>query len=363
MNIQTFKSIVPILFKYKVVPFVWGAQGVGKTQTLRQIATEMGIGFTHLHMANLEVGDLVGLLVKRDDGTVYHARPEWFPTEGRGIIFLDELNRMHPDVMQAMFSFITSGTIHMHKLPPGWVIAAAGNYSDGDFQVTDTSDAAWMSRFCHIDFKPTIEEFNLFAEKRGAFAMADFFREHPEMLEKSSDKRFNFQDITPDRRTWLDYLFPLDAENIEPETRYEIYQGLVGPSAASVYLTHMKDAEKSLSLKLILEHYESQRAKVLEASKGDTARFDYLNRPVAELIAKLKDNKELLNSETSLNNLKKFLVDIPLELSQRVFKDIGKIAFTNKEALLNDLNFCQQIANKESNGPKQGKKPKKGQED
>jgi len=346
MNLQTFKSIAPILFRNRVVPFLWGSQGIGKTETLKQIAAEMGVGFTHLHMANLEVGDLVGLLVKRDDGTVYHARPEWFPTSGKGIIFLDELNRMHPDVMQAMFSFITSGTIHMHKLPPGWMIAAAGNYQDGDFQVTDTSDAAWMSRFCHIDFKPTIEEFNLYAEKRGATVMADFFREQPEMLEKSADKRFNFQDITPDRRAWLNYLQPLEAETMAPETRYEVYQGLVGPSAASAYLTFKQHAEKSLSLKLILSHYESQRNKVLEASKGGTARFDYLNRPVAELIANLKDNKELLSGETSMNNLKAFLLDIPLELSQRVFKDVSKIDFTGKASLLNDLTFCKQIASK-----------------
>jgi MoxR-like ATPase len=159
MNIQDFKKYLPTLLKNNIVPFTWGNQGIGKTQSIAQVAAQAGIGFVHLHLATQEVGDLVGLLMIQADGTVKHARPEWFPTEGEGIIFLDELNRAHPDVIQAMFSFITSKTIHTHKLPDGWKIVAAGNYQSDQFNVTDTSDAAWMSRFCHIELQPTVQEF------------------------------------------------------------------------------------------------------------------------------------------------------------------------------------------------------------
>jgi hypothetical protein len=346
---QTFKLIAPALFKHKVVPFLWGSQGIGKTQALEQIASQMGVNFVHLHMANLEVGDLVGLLMKRENGTVYHARPEWFPTEGQGIIFLDELNRMHPDVMQAMFSFITSGTIHTHKLPPGWSIAAAGNYQSGDFQVTDTSDSAWMSRFCHIDFKPTVEEFTLHAEKAGADQLAAFITEHPLMLEANANKSFDFASITPDRRAWLKYVYPLDSDASVPEEhRYELYQGLVGPAAAAAYQTFKKKPEKAISISQILTAYPKYKAKVVECSNGAATRFDYLNRPINELLTKLADDSNLISNDKKLENLKNFLLDIPLELSQCVFKDISKLTFARKNDLLNDMTFCRQIAGKVS---------------
>src|ERR1019366_7781561 len=119
MNFTEIKKTIPVLLRNRVVPFLWGAQGVGKTQGVRQIAEEMGGGFVHLNLATQEVGDLVGLLVHNSDGTVKHARPEWFPIEGKGIVFLDECNRASPDGLQAMFPFITEGTIHTHRLGSG----------------------------------------------------------------------------------------------------------------------------------------------------------------------------------------------------------------------------------------------------
>jgi len=142
MNIQQAKQTLPILMKHDIVAFLWGVQGVGKTETVRQIADSNGGGFVHLHLATQEVGDLVGLLKHNNDGTVSHACPEWLPTPqaieaGRfastGIVFLDELNRAHPDVLQAIFSLVMGKTIHTHKLADGWKIVVAGNYCFYDY--------------------------------------------------------------------------------------------------------------------------------------------------------------------------------------------------------------------------------------
>jgi hypothetical protein len=47
-----------------------------------------------------------------------------------------------------------------------------------------------MSRFCHIDFKPTVEEFIGYAESKGADVIADFIRNHNEMLVKERKSEF-----------------------------------------------------------------------------------------------------------------------------------------------------------------------------
>lgn len=343
MNISELKRSLPVLLKNKVTAFLWGAQGVGKTQVVQQIAQEGDYGFRHLHLATQEVGDLVGLLVVDSDGTVRHARPEWFPTEGKGIIFLDELNRAHPDVLQAMFSFITSGTIHRHTLPEGWRIVAAGNYQSSMFNVTDTSDAAWMSRFCHIDFNPTAEEFIMYVESRGMFDIADFIRDMPDMLEVKQKERLNMSMITPDRRAWADLLGKLDFEADIEQERYEIYSGLVGTAAASAYLTSKKKSLDKIRGRDILNMYDKVRARVLKVSDPKSTRFDLLEAAFKEI--SLFYDKETLTLD-QMNNFKEFMLDVPLELNLRIVNQISESSWKQKNEILNSPDFAKAFAHR-----------------
>jgi hypothetical protein len=343
MNIQTFQKNLPTILKHNIVPFVWGFQGIGKTQSVGQVAKKLGIGFVHLHLATQEVGDLVGLLVHGEDGTVKHARPEWFPTFGEGIIFLDELNRAHPDVIQAMFSFITSKTIHRHVLPPGWKIVAAGNYQSDQFTVTDTSDAAWNSRFCHLHLEPTVVEFTEFAESKGCASIASFISEHSACLEtKPKDIESSKVVVTPDRRSWIEMIGPLENEDLDEETRFELYQGIVGQVATVAFFAHKKTATKVIKITDILRDYNKVRGRVLEANKAGDTRFDILSAPIDELVHKLDLKPDLL-SLANVTQLHSFFLDIPLELLSKATKKLGSMTFDHKDALLNCPQFMEQL--------------------
>lgn len=348
MNIKTIKSVLPKLLKHRVVPFLWGNAGIGKTQSVKQYAQENGLGFVHLHAATQDVGDLVGLLIKNDDGTVKHARPKWMPTEGNGIIFLDELNRANPEVLQALFSFITEGAIHTHKLPDGWRIVAAGNYQSNQFNVTDTSDAAWMSRFCHIDVKPTLEEFLSFAESRGVFEAAGFLRENPSCLESEDKEGLDTSFIKPDRRSWVDMVGRLDENEDLGDAAFEVYSGIVGVSAAASFVAYKKKKEKSISVSAILNAYPEYRTRIMEQSEMNTkeARFDLLNQPISELLEKLESTPHLLTDENKLQNLKAFMLDVPVEMAMKAFNSMAKLNFANKNAILNDPAYVAQFKNK-----------------
>lgn len=343
MNISELKKVMPVLLRNKIVPFIWGAQGVGKTQVVRQIAEEQGLGFVHLHLATQEVGDLVGLLIEKPDGTVEHARPEWFPTEGKGIVFCDEMNRAHPDVLQAMFSFITGGTIHRHTLPPGWLPVAAGNYQSAMFNVTDTSDAAWMSRFCHIDFNPTAEEFIMFVESKGMFDLADFIRDMPDMLEMKHKERLNMGMITPDRRAWETMTGRLDMESSIDNERYELYSGIVGTAAASAYLTSKKKRLDKIRGRDILADYSKVRAKVLEASSTKTTRFDLLEAAFKEISLHYEANAL---TPDQMDNFKSFMLDTPLELNLRMINSISEGTWNQKNEILNNAEFNKVFKNR-----------------
>lgn len=349
MNISEINKAIPFLLKNRIVPFFWGSQGVGKTQFWNQYCAKNNLQLRVLHTATQDVGDLVGLLVKGDDGGVYHAKPKWFPTEGEGVIFLDELNRAPTDVIQAMYSFVQNGTIHTHKLPPGWRIAAAGNYQSERFTTTDTSDSAWLSRFCHIDFTPTTEEWLVYAESRGLFSLASFIREQPEMLNLTAKEggRLDMSIITRDPRAWLESVGALDLEEgLDDSLRYELYSGIVGPVAAAARLTHRAKQETGLSLNDILKNYKKiARNKVLDiTASASNVRMDVLNQPIDELFTKLESNPHLLSADMSIDNLKQFLLDIPIELAMKAFVGLGKIGnFHGKNDLLNDPDYAAQF--------------------
>lgn len=342
MNILEIKNSVPTLMKHNIVPFLWGQQGVGKTQVVKQIADSLNYDLIHLHLATQEVGDLVGLLVHTADGTVRHARPEWFPTHGNGILFLDELNRAHPDVLQALFSLITGGTIHTHRLPSGWKIVAAGNYQSEGFTVTDTSDAAWMSRFCHIDFVPSTEEFITFAEENGADDVAAFIRTQPDLLEIKPKSRPALSLVSPDRRAWKDMIGKLDLEPGIEDFRYELYSGIIGATAAAAYITWKKEVYSNLSGRRILKEYDKLQKEVRSYSDKKECRLDKLNSAVEEIFSILGKKKSISDSE--LDNFKAFLLDIPLELSLKVVKKLHSVSWPQKNKILNSKEFVSKFA-------------------
>lgn len=354
MNIQQIKNNLPILMKHDIVPFLWGVQGVGKTETVKQIAAAEGVGFVHLHLATQEVGDLVGLLKHNDDGSVSHARPEWLPTAetieqgkfpAKGIVFLDELNRAHPDVLQAIFSLVMGKTIHMHRLADGWKIVAAGNYASGEFTTTDMSDKALMSRFCHLDFEPTVAEFVDYAEKNGAATVAGYISEQPESLEHQKREKVD-HNTTPDRRSWLKMIGPLEMESMNEKDRFEVYSGILGNVAASSFLQWKKSAERKIRLSDILNDYPVHQEKVKKMGKGKKeARFDALAAPIDELVSKLQnpENRNMM-SLPQVENLKQFFLDIPRELVLSTVKKLAEIpAFSGRNEIMNDAKFSKEL--------------------
>ena len=154
MNIETYKALLPKLFKTGIVPFVWGRHGIGKTEIHKQLAKSMGLDLIYLTFGAVEdVGDIIGLPeFTEQDGVkkTSHIMPSWFPTTGNKLIFLDEFNRAKPQILQSMLPFVLEGRLHTHKLPENCHIVVAGNPPTDEYDVTLFEDNALFSRFCHV---------------------------------------------------------------------------------------------------------------------------------------------------------------------------------------------------------------------
>lgn len=344
MDIKSFKSVLPVLRKHNITPFLWGNQGVGKTQTIKQVCKELKLNFIHLHAATQDVGDLVGLLHHTSEGRVKHARPEWMPDEGEGVIFLDELNRANPEVLQALFSLFTERTIHTHSIPEGYTFVAAGNYQSENFNVTDTSDAAFNDRFLHVDFKPSVEEFLTFVEDQGAANVAGFIRENSANLEINS-REDGLAHVLPSRRSYLNMVAKLDQEPVD-EHRLELYSGAIGRTAAAAYVSYLNKPEKPISGLLVLNNYSSCRDQILKLSNNKEARLDMLNKTTEEIFIRLKEGKVNFNQNNVKENLINYLVDIPVEMCMSFCKRLEESYIPLGHILLNDDTLVNRISKK-----------------
>ena len=118
---------------YKQKPlFLEGARGVGKTQSIKQVAEELSeetrkkVQFKTVILSVLEAPDLNGMPYIKDGVTEY-GRPHFLPDSGHGILFFDEANRANRDIQNALLTLIEDRSINGHKLGDGWVIVLAGN--------------------------------------------------------------------------------------------------------------------------------------------------------------------------------------------------------------------------------------------
>jgi len=80
--------------------FIWGSPGTGKSAMLHQLAAELEIALRDIRPLLLDPVDLRGLPLIGKDGRSTWATPDFLPQDGKGILFLDELNAA-PALVQA----------------------------------------------------------------------------------------------------------------------------------------------------------------------------------------------------------------------------------------------------------------------
>jgi hypothetical protein len=147
------------------------------------------------------------------------------------------------------------------SLPAGSRIISAVNAGD-QYQLTDL-DPALVSRFNVVVFRPTVQEWLLWADQAGVDGrVRDFIRESPMWLDKDPDAKEGADtglDKTPDRRGWkrVSDILSGTAE-ITPVVTKAI-SSIVGPKAASALVSSIS-ARKILSGREVLQNLEKHRA-------------------------------------------------------------------------------------------------------
>lgn len=139
------------------VPLFSGDAGLGKSQLVQQWVKKQQeknpkFDFLDLRIAYMEAPDLIGFPKEVADTKVksgwrtVHCLPGFWPTEGEGLLLLEEPNRGTTGVMNCLMQLLTDRKVHDYTLPEGWLIAACVNPDSTNYDV-NTMDAALKDRF------------------------------------------------------------------------------------------------------------------------------------------------------------------------------------------------------------------------
>ncbi|MFN3265524.1 MAG: AAA family ATPase [Deinococcales bacterium] len=152
-----------IIAELKIAVMLWGAPGIGKSSIVRQVAHNHGLEFTDLRLSQLAPTDLRGLPVA-EAGVAKWFPPEFLPTKGRGVLFLDELNMAAPTMQGIAQQLILDRAVGSYTLPDGWFVWAAGNRREDRASVFEMP-APLANRFIHLEVGVDLESFKRYALK------------------------------------------------------------------------------------------------------------------------------------------------------------------------------------------------------
>lgn len=266
-----------------------GKHGIGKSRILTgyyKTKRKMKVAAFFLGQMS-DPGDLIGLMYK--DAKTGHSEflpPYWWPVDNKPVVlFLDELNRARPEILQSVMDLTLNKTLAGKKLPQGSIVISAVNSGD-EYQLTDL-DPALISRFNIYEFVPTVEDWLLWANSSGIdkrvisfIQKENHFLDGGDVYDLKSDIYQYGIEKNPDRRAWervSDFI-----KNVKKVTdsHVKIISGIVGVPAAINFKKNL-DTEILVSAEDILFNFKAKKAKLKSFKLQD---YIFLNEQVIYFI-------------------------------------------------------------------------------
>jgi hypothetical protein len=253
--------------------FLWGAPGIGKSAVPREICRERQITLVDIRMSLLDPTDLRGIPAVVDEacsrckgsggenrdcpvcgGTGLRTVAKWLepamlPTDGKGILFFDELTSAPPLQQATAYQVTLDRRIGEYKVPDGFYIIAAGN-NQTDRAVVYPMSTALRNRFTHIEFAYHIDDWLVWAREAGINPNIVAF-----LTWRGGELLFNFKPESTDKafatpRSWEFASRILN--RFTPSLQRELLDGTIGSGAAAEFVGFLKLQEQIPSIEKIL---------------------------------------------------------------------------------------------------------------
>jgi hypothetical protein len=252
MKASYVKEALKSLIESKRPTFIWGAPGVGKSQVVQQVAKELKLEVRDVRAVLLDPVDLRGLPHINGDHRAHWCPPEFLPREGRGILFLDELNAAPPLVQAACYQLVLDRKLGEYELPEGWTVIAAGN-RESDRAVVHRMTSALANRFVHLDFDVDLNDWVEWARAHDvASEVIAFLRFKPGLLH-AFDPKLN-ERAFPTPRSWEFVSDILKNKITIPAVEFEVLKGTVGEGTAAEFSGFLRVFRSLPNIDLILQN-------------------------------------------------------------------------------------------------------------
>lgn len=243
VKVPVLKEMVRAALSHKRPIMVWGPPGIGKSQCVKQVAEEEGIGFIDFRLGQIDAVDIRGIpyVIELSDGSraMSFAPTTMLPREGRGILFFDELPQAPTLVQNAASEILLDRRCGEYKLPDGWIVIGAGNRK-GDRSATLEMPNHIKNRLVHVELTHDARQWVGWARDNNVHAsVVDFIENFPNLL-------YNFDprkgDVTayPTLRTW-EFVSDIVRGCKDKEALKASVYGAVGKQAAVQFLQFLND--------------------------------------------------------------------------------------------------------------------------
>ena len=316
MSIKTFVSVAPRLPRTTSV-LLRGPHGIGKSQVVRDVAALIAeseglrdFEVIDRRLSQMSEGDMIGL--PSTDGEVTRFNPpEWYKMacDKPVCLFLDEINRATPEVMQAAFQIVLDRELNGWKLHPNTRVFSAINHSAA-YTVNEV-DPALLDRFWTIDLTPSHEDWLTWAKtsRRVHENVVAFIATNEKWLDCPKDAEPG--KVSPSRRSWerLSHaLCAVDiADNPDDPMFYPLCLGYVGTEATIAFHSFVKTIDNQVSGEDVMENYQNVKGKI---AKLGQEKQNIVIEKVADYV--IKKCKTLTDQQGA--NLRDFMADLPGEL-------------------------------------------------
>jgi hypothetical protein len=323
MNFKEVQKFVPMIFQTNLRPCLLGHTGIGKTEFWKQFCSEHGLDLIILHVAQLEPSDFVGLYKINEDGRTANCPPNWLPyKEGKpqivevnasspqelaevlshggflnpkgGIVFLDEINRSHEDMRQALYQFLQDGKIHTYSLPKGdkstlndlglpmgkYHIACAANPSSEGYE-TYEFDPALMNRLSWVNFTPSFEDTRVYLEgKYGRNAVLSWVDSDKALIDYGDE--FQIEGLLYSPRMTENHIVLYNACRKEgKEFKRKVFETIMPKDKVQSFMAYLEEIEY-INFKDVMNGVSGDKAKKLETLLKEN-RMDVLSTITMDL--------------------------------------------------------------------------------
>lgn len=263
---QILKSL-PALLTAGRVPFIHGDPGVGKSDVIRAVAAQMGIGLVDLRLSIYDPTDLKGYPTLRGSGAnevMHFVPPATLPRKGKGILLLDELPAAPPSVQAASYQLVLDRRLNEYELPPGWHIVAAGNFPRNG-GVHYAMPAALANRFVHIEWTLDHNDWDAWAADNDITAATRaFIRMRPNLLHKIEMREGG--QAFPSPRSWK-FADDIVKLRLPADTEFELLSGTVSKGVATEYVAMVRASQELPSIDTIVASPTTATLPVTPAGK------------------------------------------------------------------------------------------------